>query len=482
MSNQYWVDKDATGLFSDADAWGSASGVEDSTGPPGAGDKAIFDAAAGNPQNNCRLDVSITVGEIETQAGYTGTVDGATDNLNHEVTDASGGNGDMILDGTQITMGGGKWTVRGNFDNEHTLMASNSGEVELTGASKILTSTLATNQSFYSLTISGSITTGGDGFYVFSGSTLDNSGTITVSSGDTVRVSFSITITNSGIITGLGKLAIDFNCKITVLGTINVATLQIRRPTQNPVLVAGQYDSATVSIEAEDGGTGARTFKFAAGTTTFTGHVTFSNDPSASTKSLIVDNTANNPTLIFQGDVAIEENGAGTVTWTRGANTITLNGSNNQDLALLEKEVEDLEIDKPAGTVTVIDSFTTDSFAGTDGTLNPNGKTITVTGGMDWASGFVIADPVGSTFVVGGNFTANAQDISGASGEWFLKVSGTAVASGVGDVAHSNAGGFTEIDASVGPWADSGNNTNWNFGVAAGNPWYHYANQAAIVG
>ena len=83
---------------------------------------------------------------------------------------------------------------------------------------------------------------------------------------------------------------------------------------------------------------------------------------------------------------------------------------------------------------------------------------------MDWGSGSTITDPAEGVFTVAGAFTANGQDISGATAEWFLDVTGSAVASGVGDVANSNAGG-TEINASSGPWANSGGNTNWNFGV-----------------
>ena len=132
----------------------------------------------------------------------------------------------------------------------------------------------------------------------------------------------------------------------------------------------------------------------------------------------------------------------------------------------MDQSIAALEVDKAGGTLTLTGPGTVASFAGTAGTLDPNGQTLECVGNMDWATGFVIADPADSTFEVGGNFTADAQDISGASAEWFLQVDGTAVASGNGKVAHSNANGVhTEIDASAGPWVpdEPNTNTNWNF-------------------
>jgi hypothetical protein len=45
--------------------------------------------------------------------------------------------------------------------------------------------------------------------------------------------------------------------------------------------------------------------------------------------------------------------------------------------------------------------------------------------------------------------------------DWTLTVAGTAVASGVGEVAYSDASGGTIIDASAGPWVNNGDNDWW---------------------
>ncbi len=72
----------------------------------------------------------------------------------------------------------------------------------------------------------------------------------------------------------------------------------------------------------------------------------------------------------------------------------------------------------------------------------------------------------GSTWVVGGNFITAGRTLA-ATAEWILTVTGTAVASGIGSVAYSNAGAGTEIWAGAGPWTNALNNTNWDFGITA---------------
>jgi len=128
-----------------------------------------------------------------------------------------------------------------------------------------------------------------------------------------------------------------------------------------------------------------------------------------------------------------------------------------------------------ATSLTLATDLTAGDFTLTAGTLDPAGYDITASGDMDWASGSVISDPVGSTILVGGNFTANGQDLSTASGAWTLTItSGTAVASGTGLVANCDASAGTEITAAAGPWTDSGGNDNWNFGAVIPIFAHHY--------
>ena len=489
MADQYWVDKDATGLWSDADAWGSASGVEDSTGPPGAGDKAIFDGAV---VTNCRVDIAVTVGELVTEAGYTGTIDATTDNPAIEVTDASGGTGDVILDGTRINRGSGQWTVRGNFDNAHTLMGDGtSSKLLLTGTAKTITSEITTAGVFKgTLEISGTYTTGGGRIYLIE-CACTVSGTLTISAGDIVLIYYISSLSITGTVTGQGTLEITYRAQITdISGTCDVAVLSVHRHeavlADNWVLVAGTYESATVNLHSRVDATNYQLI-FAPGTTTFTGNV---NIYCSGTGTLLVDNSVNNPDLVFEGDLTVDDRAA-TVIWTKGTGTITLDGSNAQGVDLLDKVVENIVINKDAvvNTVTLKDGFTTDSLTLTQGTIAFDAGAMTFviddagaegddTGSLTIGTNGQV-DPTNldqKVFNVDGDgvLTGSDSDLLNlvATGGWELNVAGTPTATW-GDVAYSDASGGTEVDATAN-CTDSLNNTNWDFGVGyAGPTTYH---------
>ena len=186
---------------------------------------------------------------------------------------------------------------------------------------------------------------------------------------------------------------------------------------------------------------------------------------SKATGTATFDNSVYNPSFIVRGDISFTTAG-GAIVYTKGTGSYTLSGGNAQSIDFNGFTIEDLEIDKTGGTVTLGDSFTTDSFAGTAGTADPNGKTVTTTGACDWASGFDFdsaADCMnGCSWVVGGNFSADSQTLK-ATASWTLSVTGTATATNV-DVQYSDASGGTTIDASDGTCTNSGNNQNWSFG------------------
>ena len=99
--------------------------------------------------------------------------------------------------------------------------------------------------------------------------------------------------------------------------------------------------------------------------------------------------------------------------------------------------------------------------------FDPMGDAFTDIDDCDWPAGSDFdsaADCLnGSSWTIGGVFTADGQTLN-ATAVWYLTVTGLATASGVGSVAWCDASGGTEIDASEGPWDDSGNNLGWNFG------------------
>lgn len=261
-------------------------------------------------------------------------------------------------------------------------------------------------------------------------------------------------------------------------GTIT-ALMRVVAPASGSVLAPGAF----AAVRVENGATSV--LILSAGSYSFTSLEL----QTAAGNSITLNLATNNPTVTVSGDLIIDINSTGDVILDGGSVALTVQGdiidqitgggtftADGQDLTFTGTSAQDIDpvggtwgaviVNKASGTATLSGALTCATFTGTSGTLKPNGQTVTTTGNMDWASGFVIDTTAitGSAFVVGGNWTADGQDLSGAAGTWDLQVTGTAVASGVGNVAYSDASGFTEITASAGPWTDGGNNSNWNFG------------------
>jgi hypothetical protein len=217
-------------------------------------------------------------------------------------------------------------------------------------------------------------------------------------------------------------------------------------------------------VEIENNHTSDLTLDLTNAPTVTTGDLTIDKNSSG---NIVIDSTAVAANWIITGDVINE----GAATWTKGTGTITFSGGLPQAIDFQGLTIEDMVVNKSAGAITIGDNFTTDSFTGTStgaGDFDPNEKTITVTGDCNWAAAFTfdgIGDDVmnGSDWQIGGNFTCDGQTLP-ATASWDLDITGTAVASGIGDVAYSTAGG-TAITATG--WTDNENNSGWIFGAFA---------------
>jgi len=190
-----------------------------------------------------------------------------------------------------------------------------------------------------------------------------------------------------------------------------------------------------------------------------------------STGGVILDASSN--ALTVQGDLVNKITGPGT--FTAGSQDLDLTGAADQDIDGCGGTWGDVEIDKAAGTITQTGDLTCGAFTGTDGEWDNAGFTVAASGNVDWTSSFDFvsdADAMNAcTWTVGGDFTADGQTLN-ATASWTLTVTGTAVASGVGNVEYSDASGGTEIDASAGPWVDGENNSGWNFrALVSLGPW-----------
>ncbi len=449
MAPRYWVDDDVDGDWEGANNWSTTSGGAGGVATPTGSDDVFFD---GNGTTNCTMTAASACLSIDFATAYSGI-------LGNGANTVSIGTGGLDLHNSTggLALGAGKWTCNGKWlvaFNQASFTRDSASLVELTGTGTVSAST---NERFQKLTVSGTYTVSSGQLFTSSDVVISGSLTINTSGSTffTAGLATSLNITG-GTFTGSGNIKIRGSTFTVILGGSewDIANSIFERSiTLNP----GTYNGGILFSENN----GSRTLTFNAGTYTFTGPVEFDADVAAGTYT--VDMDANNPTVTFEDDVTLSES-LGTLTFNAGTNAITFSGTTvYTDSTAAIQNLGDVEVD--GTSLQLATEMECDDFNLTSGALDANGQTLDIAGNMNWVSGSTITDPVGSTFIVVGNFTANAQDISGASGAWNLQVTGTAVASGVGNVAYSNAGGFTEIDASVGPWTDSNNNTNWNFGA-----------------
>jgi len=179
----------------------------------------------------------------------------------------------------------------------------------------------------------------------------------------------------------------------------------------------------------------------------------------------IVNDSGVGTNWILQGDVT-NNTTVGTLSWTAGSGTITLSGTSNQQIDFLGETLEGFIINKSGGTVTLDGDLTVDYFMGMDGTFDcaNTAFVITTTADCDWLAGFVLSNLSGTVWDIGQDFTADGQDLV-VSATWYLNVTGSAFAAGMGSVQNSDASGGTTIPAELWTELIPDSAINWLFGA-----------------
>lgn len=464
MANRFWVNDDADNDANVAANWSATSGGSGGAGVPTGSDDVVLDSAV---NDNCTLTANFACLSlsINLTGGYTGQFDAVT-------FDLAIGTGTVDFTTSQankILMGSGTWTCDGNWISSPmggSAFLQETADLVMTGTSKNLTLNSNEGRNARNATIAAgaTITTTGGG--LIQPLTVANGGALTINTGS-LTTGGNSTVGTSCTVDGTGTWVIKNGANITSLGSAVAVDVTFQRAND---IAAGTYSGAV-----QFSGAGASNTMTFLGDVVFTGAVTVGQ----SNNVLTFANSVNNPDITIQGAFDLTPVG-GSVTWTKGTGTITISGSSSQNIDFNGETIEDLTINKSAGDLVMMGGFITDVFTGTStgsGDFDPNGQDIESVGDCSWAAAFLFdtasaATMNACTFTVGGNFTADGQTLN-ATATWALEVTGTAVASGVGAVAYSNATGFTEITATG--WTDNGNNTNWNLGAApSGNPWYSY--------
>ncbi len=461
--------------------WSTAgSGGAPGISVPGTGDEVLFD---GNGNNPCTLSANLALLHLTTVAGYTAKFDAATFNITMD----DGGNvtldggGEFDLGSGMISLTNGTWDVV-----DQATLTRGASTVAFDGTCTVNT---GVTNDFHNLSVLGGTTTVSTNDTETNGTTI-LTGALSVDVGRTFRISgiCTIILNDGSRLTGNGVFLISNPGSgegITTFhsgATVDISRINIALPNAAAILTSGNYqsavrvfvNSAVASILTLDAA-GAYQFDSLELETTSTGSLALANNTNGpasitvngdltfdrdSTGVITIDDSGQATDWVITGDVVNE----GAATWVKGTGDITASGTAAQawDWGAVTGEIEDVVIDKSAGTLTLGGNLDCTSFTLTDGDLDTNGNDITTTGDFDIAAGATLADPVGSTLTVGGNFTADGNSIIG-SGSWALTVTGTADATGTGSVAYSDASGGTQIEAWTGPWTDSLNNQNWDF-------------------
>lgn len=466
MANRYWVNGDADNDWHNANNWSSTDGGAGGAGVPTSSDDVYFNSTSSN--TNCTLSAAGECLSMDIDSSYTATLDFVTYNF-HWYGDFYMGS---AATGTRLSLGSGAHTCDGNWQTMNSYTTCIDGGtcvVEFTGTGKTYQN--ERNSNIFNVKISGSYTSVSSVSCAIRSLEIVSGGSFVVDASVQAGYVSSATLK---IQTG-GTLTINSNRYYSINnagaggftvwdGTLtNNGTFLIYRSALPTFGGARDWGSGTTSFRVYNEN---KTLSLGSGTHTFGTLELLCINASG---ILTVNNSTNNPSFIVTGDLSVKSNGLGTITWTKGTGSITFSGTSSQSVGFNGETVEDIVVDKTAGVITMDDAITTDSFIGTStgtGSFDPNGKAITTTGNCDWDADFVMnsaADTMnGCTWSIGGNWTANGQTLN-ATSTWYLQVTGSAIASGVGYVAYSDASGYSQIIATSGPWVDNNNNINWLF-------------------
>ncbi|HPL56171.1 MAG TPA: hypothetical protein PLC05_01560, partial [bacterium] len=370
----YWVGDTSPANWNDATHWSDTSGGAGSTCDggtvPGSDDDVVFD---GGSTNGVTIDADINIASLTLTADYTGIFDNATNNKDINVV------GNVTMDNTQTNMGGGTWTVSGDFDNKDvTTFNRDDSTINLYGESKQIVS--ASTKYFNHVTVFGSYevvgtSTMGGVLSLEGDAVLTANGSSSISLGQFGGRNDIQIKSPTAKITGTGSITMNGNSKISRKdGVIDIHTIDVFFVhSASNTLVPATYESENVIIRQRVDGDFA--FAFQGGLYTFNGNVKFSLD--AYNRVYTIDNSAN-PSFVFKGDVTIENPAGGTFVWQKGNGTITIGGTSAQSLDFLNKSVEDIVISNTTAPVSLVtNGVTTDQLTvNSNATFDLNGNNL----------------------------------------------------------------------------------------------------------
>lgn len=437
MAARYWVGTDTS--WNTSANWSTTSGGAGGAGVPTSSDDVYFDSAS---SQNCTCDVAISVSSITNNGGYTASFDLADSSYSHSITN------DLTIKAGTFDLGDSTITCGGHWTMTTPSITYGTSTVKLTGTTKDIN--IYANRSFYDLQIVGQIRWVNSYGNVQNKLTVDSGGTFTLSN----LVNIIGELANNGTIVSNNRLRVNTGTTITAWGSIS-GTGRIEIYGNGSFTLSG----AVWNVEIRPYANGGTLTFVIGGNSTFNGHF---NMFSTASGSVTISNTGNYD-LIFADDIS--DNVVNTLTWSKGTGTITASGTANQSWDFNGESVEDIDIDKSSGTVTLTGDVDPDTVTVTSGTLDIDGNTLTTTGNYTMSAGTTTQDTAATGSIsIGGNLDINGSSPSPCI---WSDADITSLAAGTNDadwttVSNSNNSSGNAIDATTN-CTDSGGNTGWTF-------------------
>lgn len=464
MAARYWIEG-TSGNWDDTANWSASSGGSGGASVPGASDDVTFD---GNGLGDCTCDVAININSLTVEAAYTGILDLADSGYSHSITN------DVFAANTtgKFDWGDATTTIGGNLDTEAAVITKTGGNlIVLTGTGKTFSAGNSSSDA-YNVRIEGSITSVGtlsrirtNDLTIASGGTLTlNQGIMPTDGTLTVEGTLDLAtegispldgtyIASTGVVTGAHLLNVRRDITIESGATINCGVLQFFQFGGRGQLCEATGGTVTFNVATE--------FRIDNDDIEFKGDFIFDCQCDfGHDGTTAVDNSTYNPNMTFKNDIPL-----GPTEWRKGTGLITFSGTAGQSVNFAGEATEDWDIDKTAGTVTLSGDVEVDSLTLTQGGLDINSNTLTITGALsapgtnattvDDSTGGGLIDAQGAFDV--DNVTWTDANVDAADSPPIASNS---------TISNSDASGGNTIDAADN-CVDNGGNVNWDF-IAAG--------------
>jgi hypothetical protein len=352
--------------------------------------------------------------------------------------------GNLVANLGEWNLGSGTWTINGNVSGDMVTVGSEGSTLVLNGTGKTFIDSGGAN--YFNIVVNGSRTMGDFTSIAYTGA-LEVAGTLSIDTNANLSglAGSEARVLGTGAIAGNGEFRLMNEAGLSQLdGPISVRTLKLDGE-HIADLVPGTYHSSRVYF----GFYSQSTVTLQSGSYVFFGTVTFRG---ASSQGLVMNNSVNNPTLVFYSNVNTE--GAPYVDYRRGTGELVFSTSVAQTVNFAGKNIDRIVSSNTSpGGLIFSSGFNSEQLMVNAGDLN-SAATVYFAGN----STFTI-----STFTITGTsaYPVTLKSTDSANGNhWYFNNTHQNNVS-YAQVSYSSASAGVPVYAANS--VDLGNNHNWMF-------------------